>query len=63
MKLLPTKVTLADGSKLINGYKVTLSKVECEKYGFKGGDELKAEFSKNEIKLKKESWYLKYQLL
>lgn len=53
MKLLPTKVTLADGSKLINGYKVTLSKVECEKYGFKAGDILEAKFERGKIVLVK----------
>lgn len=54
MKLVPTKVTLANGNKLISGYRVTLSKTECEKNGFKAGDEFKAEFSENEIKLKKQ---------
>lgn len=54
MKLTPTKVTLADGKKLIGGYKVALPKSECEKHGFKAGDELKAEFTDKEIKLKKQ---------
>ena len=53
MKLIPTKVTLADGSKLINGYKVTLKKSEIEKAGFKSGDELKATYEKDVITLKK----------
>ena len=53
MKLVPTKVTLANGQKLVNGYRVTLSKTECEKNGFKAGDEFKAEFTETEIKLTK----------
>lgn len=53
MKLIPTHVYKADGTKLINGYKVTLSKVETQKAGFKAGDELKAEFKKDCIILKK----------
>lgn len=54
MKLHPTKVTLASGQKLINGYRVALSKVECEKYGYKAGDELKAEYTETEIILRKQ---------
>lgn len=53
MKLQPTNVYKADGTRLINGYKVTLSKVECEKNGFKAGDELEVIFKNNEIKIKK----------
>lgn len=53
MKLVATKVTLASGGKLINGYKVTLAKTEVEKAGFKAGDEFKAEFKKDSIILKK----------
>ena len=53
MKLIPTKVTLADGSKLINGYKVTFAKSEIERIGLKGGDELTPTYEKNTITLKK----------
>lgn len=54
MKLVPTKVTKANGEKLINGYRITLSKSECERHGYKAGDELKAEFSEDKIILKKQ---------
>ena len=54
MKLTPTKVTLADGSKLIGGYKIALPKSECEKYGYKAGTELKPIFTEKEIVLKKQ---------
>lgn len=54
MKLTPTKVTLADGRKLIGGYKIALPKSECEKYGYNAGVELKAEFNEKEIKIKKQ---------
>lgn len=53
MKLQPTSVYKADGTRLINGYKVTLSKVEMEKAGFKGGDELMATYKPNKIILEK----------
>ena len=53
MKLIPTCIYKADGTRLINGYKVTLSKIECEKNGFKAGDELEAIFKNNEITIKK----------
>lgn len=54
MKLIPTKVTLADGSKLINGYKVTFAKTEIERIGLKAGDELKPKYEKGKITLTKE---------
>lgn len=53
MKLIPTNVYKADGSKLINGYKITLAKTEVEKAGFQAGDEFQAEFKKDRIILKK----------
>lgn len=53
MKLIPTKVTLADGRKLINGYKVTLTKSQVEKIGLKSGDELVATYEKDKIILTK----------
>lgn len=53
MKLQPTNVYRADGTRLINGYKVTLSKIECEKNGFQGGDELIPTYKKGKIILEK----------
>lgn len=53
MKLVATKVSLASGGRLINGYKITLAKTEVEKAGFKAGDNFKAEFKKDSIILKK----------
>lgn len=53
MKLIPTKVTLADGSKLINGYKITLTKSEIEKTNFKAGDELKVKYEKDKLTITK----------
>lgn len=53
MRLQATNVTLATGKKLINGYKVTLSKLEVEKAGFKAGDELQAEYKKDRIILRR----------
>lgn len=55
MKLIPTKSTLADGRKIINAYKVTLTKSEVEKAGYKAGDEFNAEYAKDKIILKKKS--------
>lgn len=49
MKLIPTYTYLASGEKLINAYKVTLTKSEMEKAGFKAGDELMAQYKKNKI--------------
>jgi len=54
MKLMPTYVYKKDGSRIINSYRIALAKTECEKYGFKAGDELQAEFNEKEIKLKKQ---------
>lgn len=54
MKLIASKSTLADGKKIINAYKITLTKSEVEKAGFKAGDEFKAEYTKEEIVLKKQ---------
>lgn len=53
MKLIATKTTLADGRKIINAYKVTLTKSEVERIGLKAGDELKAKYEKNKITLTK----------
>lgn len=53
MKLQPTYVYKATGDRLINAYKVTLSKVETEKAGFKAGDELVASFKNEKIILEK----------
>lgn len=54
MKLQPTYVYKATGERLINAYKITLSKVETEKAGFKAGDELKVKFEKEKITIKKD---------
>lgn len=50
-KLTATKVTKADGNKLVAGYKVALPKTELERYGFKEGDELKVTVEKGEIRI------------
>lgn len=53
MKLQPTYVYKATGDRLINAYKVTLSKVEVEKAGFKAGDELTPTFKQGKITIEK----------
>lgn len=53
MKLIATKVSLANGGKLVNGYRVMLTKSEVEKAGFKEGDELVATYSQDKIILEK----------
>lgn len=53
MKLTANKVTLASGNKLVNGYKLMLTKSETEKAGFKAGDELEAKYQKGKITLTK----------
>lgn len=50
-KLTASKVTKANGEKLIAGYKIALPKVELEKCGFKEGDELKVEVKKEGIRI------------
>lgn len=52
-RIIATKTTLADGSKIIAGYKVALQKVEMERCGFKAGDEVKVTYSKGEVRIKK----------
>ena len=53
MKLVSTKVPLASGQKIINGYRITLKKTECEKFGYKAGDEFKATFYEDKIILER----------
>ena len=53
MKLMPTYVYKKDGSRNINSYRISLPKTECEKNGFKAGDEIKAEFTNEKIVLTK----------
>ena len=53
MKLNASKVYLASGKKIINGYRITLAKTEVEKAGFKAGDELKATFKNGKITITK----------
>lgn len=52
-KLTATKVTKANGGKMVAGYKVALPKVETEKNGFKESDELEIIYKKEEIRIKK----------
>jgi hypothetical protein len=51
--LTATKVTLADGRKLINGYEVRLRKVDMERCDFKEGDQLDIVYKKGEVRIKK----------
>lgn len=53
MKLTPTYAYLKNGKRIINGYKVTLTKSEVEKIGLRAGDELQATYEKERIVLKK----------
>ena len=53
MRLIPSKVTLANGEKLISSYKLTLKKSEIENNGFKAGDEFIATYEKDKIILTK----------
>ena len=58
MKLTPTYAYLKNGKRIINGYKVTLTKSEVEKIGLRAGDELQATYEKERIVLKKAKWLL-----
>lgn len=53
MKLSANKITLASGEKLVNGYKLMLTKSEIEKAGFHAGDEFEAKYQKDKIILTK----------
>ena len=53
MKLISSKVTLANGEKLISSYKLTLKKSDIEKHGFKAGDEFIATYEDGKIILTK----------
>ena len=53
MKLSANKLTLASGEKLVNGYKLMLTKSEIEKAGFHAGDEFEAKYQKDKIILTK----------
>ena len=52
-RLTATKVTRADGTKAIAGYKIALPKVEMERCGFKDKDELQVSIKEGEIRIKK----------
>ena len=54
MKLIPTRTILASGERIINAYKVTLTKSAIEKLGWKAGDDLKAKYEKDRIVITKE---------
>lgn len=51
--LTATKITKADGSKAIAGYKIALPKTEMERCGFKERDELNVTIIKGEVRIKK----------
>lgn len=51
--LTATRITKADGSKAIAGYKIALPKTEMERCGFKERDELNVTISKGEVRIKK----------
>lgn len=53
-KLSPICEYRKDGSKNIKGYRVSLQKTECEKYGFNETTEVRIEYSENKIILIKE---------
>ena len=53
-KLSPFCEYRKDGSKNIKGYRVSLQKTECEKYGFNETTEVRIEYSDNKIILIKE---------
>lgn len=53
-KLTAIKISKADGSKIIAGYKIALPKVELEKCGFKEGDELKVKVKKEGIRISRQ---------
>lgn len=52
-KLTASKVTLASGKKLINGYIVRLQKTEMERCDFKDKDDLEIIYKKGEVRIKK----------
>lgn len=49
--LTATKVTKANGDKLIAGYKIALPKARLEECGFKEGDKLKVDIKKGVIRI------------
>jgi hypothetical protein len=51
--LTATKITKADGSKAIAGYKIALPKTEMERCGFKERDKLNVTISEGEVRIKK----------
>lgn len=53
MKLCPTYVHLASGNKIVNGYKIGLTKSQVEKSGFVAGEDVDIIYSKNKIVIKK----------
>lgn len=53
MKLSPIYEYRKDGSKNSKGYRVSLQKSECEKYGFDESTEFEAEYYKDKIILNK----------
>lgn len=53
-KLSPICEYRKDGSKSVKGYRISLQKTECEKYGFDENSEFTIVYHKDKIVLKKE---------
>lgn len=53
MKLHATHMRLASGNKIINGYRIALTKSQVEKSGFTDGDDVEITYFKNKIIIKK----------
>lgn len=53
MKLNATYVHLASGNKIVNGYKIALTKTKVEKAGFVAGEDVDVIYSKDKIVIKK----------
>ena len=51
--LTATKVTKADGTKAIAGYKIALPKLDMERCGFQEGDKVYVEINEKEVHIKK----------
>lgn len=53
MRLNPVYVRLANGDKIVCGYKIALTKSKVEQSGFKGNEDVDITYQKNKIIIKK----------
>lgn len=53
MKLYAVYVRLANGDKIVSGYKISLTKSKTELAGFKNGEDVDVKYQKDKIIIKK----------